>query len=74
MKELNISYGVKITSLNAGKLKSIGLQPGMIILKLNNEAIESVEQLTAKLNGQNRGVLLEVMSESGKRDYFGFGL
>jgi Do/DeqQ family serine protease len=74
MKELNITYGVKIASLNAGKLKSIGLQPGMIILKINNETIESVEELTAKLNGQNRGVLLEVMSESGKRDYFGFGL
>jgi serine protease Do len=74
MKELNITYGVKIATLNAGKLKSIGLQPGMIILKINNETIESVEELTAKLNGQNRGVLLEVMSESGKRDYFGFGL
>jgi type II secretory pathway component PulC len=65
---------VKIATLNAGKLKSIGLQPGMIILKINNETIESVEELTSKLNAQNRGVLLEVMSESGKRDYFGFGL
>jgi len=55
-------------------LKSIGLQAGMIITKVNNEPIETVDQLTAKLNGVNRGVLLEVMSESGKKDYFGFGL
>jgi len=73
-RELNISHGVKIASLSTGKLKSIGLQAGMIITKVNNEPIETVDQLTAKLNGVNRGVLLEVMSESGKKDYFGFGL
>ena len=73
-KELNISNGVKIKSIRAGKLKSIGLKEGMIILKINNEIIESVEQLTAKLNNDNRGVLLEIMTESGKRDYVGFGL
>jgi len=73
-KELNIDYGVKIQGLNAGKLKSLGLSEGMIITKINNETINSVEQLTAKLNSVNKGVLLEIMTESGKRDYVGFGL
>lgn len=73
-KELNISYGVKISSITAGKLKSIGLQQGMVVTKVNNEPIETVEQLTTKLNGVNRGVLLEVLTESGKKDYYGFGL
>lgn len=73
-KELNVTYGVKITSLTSGKLKSIGLQEGMVITKVNNEPVETVEQLTNKLNGVNRGVLLEVLSPSGKRDYYGFGL
>lgn len=73
-KELNIAQGVKIVSLNAGKLKSIGLQSGMIITKVNNEPIETVEQLTTKLNGANKGVLLEVLTASGKKEYFGFGL
>jgi Do/DeqQ family serine protease len=73
-KELNISNGVKIKSIRAGKLKSIGLKEGMVILKINNEIIKSVEQLTDKLNNDNRGVLLEIMTESGKRDYVGFGL
>ena len=73
-KELNITYGVKISTMNSGKLKSIGLAPGMIITKVNNEPIETVEQLTGKLNGVNKGVLLEVLSESGKKEYFGFGL
>ena len=73
-RELNITYGVKISSLTTGKLKSIGLEQGMIITKVNNEPIESIDQLTNKLNGVNRGVLLEVLTESGKKEYFGFGL
>ncbi|MBI1838021.1 MAG: PDZ domain-containing protein [Flavobacteriia bacterium] len=74
-KELSISNGVKIESLSAGKLKSIGLQEGDVIVKVNNEVIESVEQLTNKLNNQgNRGVLLEIITQSGMREYKGFGL
>lgn len=73
-KELNITSGVKIATLNAGKLKSIGLQEGMIITKMNNEAITTVEQLTSKLNSAKNGVLLEIMTESGRKDYVGFGL
>ena len=73
-KELGISYGVKIKSLNAGKLKSSGLQKGMIITKINNDPIETVEELTEKLNNRNSGILLEYMTEGGRKDYVGFGL
>ncbi len=73
-KELNIAYGVKIKTLNAGKLKGLGVEEGMIITKINNDPIESVEQLTTKLSSGNRGILLEVMTKSGKKDYIGFGL
>lgn len=73
-KELNIAYGVKIKSIETGKLKSLGLKEGMIITKVNNEVVETVEQLTSKLNGMNRGILLEILTESGKKDYVGFGL
>jgi serine protease Do len=73
-KELNISYGVKITSVTTGKLKSLGLGIGTIITKVNNEAVETVDQLTSKLNGNNRGILLEIINTSGRKDYVGFGL
>ena len=73
-KELNISYGVKIKSINTGKLKAIGLKEGIIITKVNNEPIETVQELTEKLSGNNRGILLEIMDETGKRDFRGFGL
>lgn len=74
MKELNTQYGVKIKSINAGKLKSLGLKEGMVITKINNEPVKTVEQLTAKLNGGKTGVLLEVLTESGQKEYVGFGL
>lgn len=73
-KELNLEFGVKITSLNAGKLASAGLQEGFVITKVNNEAINSVEQLTNKLNNTKGGVLIEFYTNSGKRDYVGIGL
>lgn len=73
-KELNVQYGVKIKSITTGKLKALGLEEEMIITKINNENIETVEQLTSKLNGPSRGILLEVMTKSGKKDYVGFGL
>lgn len=74
MKELNITYGVKIKTLNSGKLKARGFEEDMIITKIDNVPVESVEQLTNKLNNANKGVLLEVMSKSGKKDYVGIGL
>ncbi len=73
-KDLNTSSGVKIKNINPGKLKSLGLEEGMIITKLNHQPITSVEQLTTELNKGGKGVLLEIMSKSGKKDYIGFGL
>ena len=71
---LKITYGVKIKSITTGKLKSIGLTVGTIITKVNNEPIDNVEELISKLNISSSGVLLEIMTESGMKDYRGFGL
>lgn len=73
-KDLNLTYGVKIKSISAGKLMSLGLESGMMITKINDKPVTSVEMLTTELNKGNKGVLLEVMSASGKKDYVGFGL
>ncbi|MBU2018359.1 MAG: trypsin-like peptidase domain-containing protein [Bacteroidetes bacterium] len=73
-KELNINSGVRIKTLNAGKLKSVGLIEGCIITKINNESIETIEQLTNKLNNTRGGVLIEFVTPSGRKDYIGLGL
>lgn len=74
LKELNIENGVKITALSAGKLKALGLTEGMVITKINNQKVSSTEMLTEALKNATGGVLLEVVSPSGKKDYVGFGL
>lgn len=74
-KELNIKNGVKIANISAGKLRSIGLTKGIIITKVNNEEVKNVKQLVDYFkSNENRGILLEIMTESGKKDYVGFGL
>ena len=75
MKELNTDHGVKITSIGAGKLRSLGLREGMIVRKVNNKEVNSVEELTTYLKNEgNNGILLEIMMENGEVDYVGFGL
>lgn len=71
---LNLKYGVKVKSITAGKLRSLGIVEGTIITKINNDPVESISELTEKLNGVNRGVLLEIVTPSGTVDYIGFGL
>ena len=71
-KELFINSGVKIKTLSAGKLKSEGLIEGMVITKVNNEIIRSVEQLTSKLNQSPGVVWLEIITESGRKLFKGF--
>lgn len=74
LKEFNITNGVKISSLTDGKLKSLGLKEGMVITKVNDKLIHSVEELTNQLNKSTGGILLEITSKSGRKDYVGFGL
>jgi Do/DeqQ family serine protease len=71
-KELSIKNGIKIKTLNAGKLKSQGLTEGMIITKVNNEVIQTIEQLTNKLNQGSSVVWLEVISSTGEKLFVGF--
>ncbi|MBM3165376.1 MAG: trypsin-like peptidase domain-containing protein [Bacteroidetes bacterium] len=73
-KDLNISYGVKIKTLSAGKLKTLGMTEGTVITKVNNDPVESVDEISEKLNGVNKGILLEIVTPSGSREYKGFGL
>ena len=73
-KDLNITYGVKVQTITSGKLKTLGIEVGTIITKINNEPIQTVKELTDKLNAGSRGILLEIVTPSGARDYKGFGL
>jgi hypothetical protein len=46
----------------------------MIISKVGDEPVQSVEQLTNILNTRKGGILLEVVLENGRKEYVGLGL
>jgi serine protease Do len=49
MNSFNINYGVKVTDINKGKFKDIGIAKGYIILSVNGKKVKSpqdVKQLT----------------------------
>lgn len=71
---LGVSCGIKIERLSAGKLKSLGLKEGMIITGLNNKKICSVNDFKTILGEEKGGLLLELTSGRGRKEYIGFGL
>jgi serine protease Do len=50
MNSMNLDYGVKVTEVNKGKFKDIGMAPGYIILSINGKKVKTpddVRQLTS---------------------------
>lgn len=71
---LGIDHGVRVAELKAGKLRSAGIMKGFIITSIDEEAINSKEELFNVLENKEGGVLLEGIYPNGKRAYYGFGL
>lgn len=44
-ESLRLSYGIQIDTLSKGKLQSAGIKSGFIILKVNNQNIETTEDM-----------------------------
>lgn len=49
-RQLGINYGVKVTELESGKLKESGMMKGFVVLKINNRAINSPEEVVEIAN------------------------
>jgi Do/DeqQ family serine protease len=73
-EDFNVDCGVKIAALNNGKLKSLGLREGMIITKLNNKTICSVNEFNEIIGSEGGGMLLELATSRNRREYIGFGM
>ena len=74
LSSLNISSGVKIESINKGKMQEAGLKKGFIITHIDKQPIQSKKQLIKILNNKKGGVLIEGKYPNGIKGYFGFGL
>jgi Do/DeqQ family serine protease len=74
LKSLNISHGVKVTTLANGKLSSAGIRQGFIIMFVDKEPVKSVEELNDYLSKKQGGTLFEGVYPNGQRAYYGVGL
>jgi serine protease Do len=52
----------------------LGLKEGMVITRVNNEKIYGVSDLFSRLEKKSGGILLEIVTQTGRREYIGFGL
>jgi Do/DeqQ family serine protease len=74
MKELGISNGLKVTSLDGGKLRSAGIKEGFIITSIDKKKIGTVQDLNNAMNNKKGGVLIEGIYPNGMRAYYAFGI
>lgn len=74
LENLRIKGGAKVQNLGVGKLKSIGIQKGFIITKMDSTPINSPEDLKNALNGKSGNIMLEGIYPNGTKAYYGFSL
>jgi len=73
-KELGIKYGVKITSINNGKLMQGGIKKGFIITKIDNKPVTSVDDIKSVLSKKAGAVLIEGVYPDGSRAYYAIAM
>lgn len=74
MRKLNITNGLKITKLGAGKLIGSGIKEGFIITSVDKKKISTVDDIRSTLENKKGGVLIEGVYPNGMRAYYGFGM
>ncbi len=73
-QKLNIEGGAKVTQLNEGTLKNIGVRRGFIITKIDHQKVKSPDDVKNLLDEKSGGVLVEGMYPNGMRAYYAFGM
>ena len=79
-QQLGLDYGLEIKSLSKGKFAEAGIKPGFIILKINNQAIRTEEDVQAAFdaavnNGEPEKVFyIAGVYANGKITYYAVNL
>jgi Do/DeqQ family serine protease len=71
-QKFGIDYGVKISKVEEGKLKSEGIEEGFIIRKINNQPVRSVADINKIINATEGGVYIEGIYPNGTVGYYAF--
>jgi S1-C subfamily serine protease len=71
---LGISNGVKISKLNAGKLRNAGIREGFIITTIDHKPVRTTTDVETALKDKQGGILIEGVYPNGMKGYYGFGM
>ena len=73
-EQLEISYGLEVIKVNAGKMKDAGVPKGFIIQRVNDEAMKTVEDLQDAVKDASTSkepvLVIKGIYPTGKRGYF----
>jgi Do/DeqQ family serine protease len=74
LQRVNIGGGVKVNTMDAGKLARVGVEEGFIITKVNDKSVRSVKELRAALAGKKGSkVQMEGLYLDYPEDVYSFG-
>ncbi len=74
MKRLNITNGLRVSKLDAGKLRNAGIREGFIITTVDKNPVSTPDELKQVLDNKKGGILIEGVYPNGSRAYYAFGM
>lgn len=74
LKRLNITNGLRVSKLEAGKLRNAGIREGFIITTVDKKAVSTPDELKEVLDNKKGGILIEGVYPNGSRAYYAFGM
>ena len=70
-KNLNVTYGLSVTAIRNGKLKSVGATKGTIILQVNDQKMQTVEDWEEAVKNANqspdRTLWIKAITPAGRK-------
>lgn len=73
-KELDITYGLKVTKVNAGKFRDAGVPMGFFIQKVNDESVKTIDELNEIVKSASKSkspvLYIQGIYPTGKKGYF----
>ncbi|MCX6312005.1 MAG: Do family serine endopeptidase [Bacteroidetes bacterium] len=74
MQRLNIDNGLRVSKLEAGKLRNSGIREGFIITTVDKNKVSTPDELKKILDNKKGGILIEGVYPNGSRAYYAFGM
>jgi S1-C subfamily serine protease len=69
---LRLTNGIQVTDVVSGKFALNGIKNGFIIVKINNQLINSIEDIETIIKSSDGGLLIEGIYPNGATAYYGF--